>query len=181
MAAECDDLSYSKLRSYAYSGVTPPLPAILKICNAHRISPNTLLSGMFSPTLELEHLQQIEEMAAHNEGAQILLDCFLDVSPSLIGADFGARLRIVRAESGYSLNDLAKRCSIVRASLAAIEAYQRYPGLELFLAICKNLNVSPEYLLAPSLTFSTFLNPNMLSLTPRQIAGFLKIMPYISN
>lgn len=178
-AAECDDLSYSSLNSYIYSGVTPPLPAILKICNAHKVSPNTLLSGMFTPTFELDHLRQIEDAITRSSGRESLLNFLANTKPSLVGADFGARLRIIRTEAGYSVNNFAKMCSVVRTTLAGIEANQRYPGLEVFLSICKNLELSPEYLLAPSLTFSTFSNPKMLYLTPRQISFFLKIAPDI--
>lgn len=65
----------------------------------------------------------------------------------LDGKMLGKRINIARKSRGLTSEKLAEMCSINATFLRQIEGGSKGPSLSVFTAICKNLNVSADYLL----------------------------------
>lgn len=63
----------------------------------------------------------------------------------------GSRIKAARRERGMTGEKLAESCNINATYLRQIEAGTKTPSLPMFVEICKQLNVSPTYLLSDSL------------------------------
>lgn len=64
---------------------------------------------------------------------------------------FGRRINAARKDKGITSEQLAERCSINATYLRQIEAGTKVPSLPVFVTICRELKVSPSYLLVDSL------------------------------
>lgn len=64
---------------------------------------------------------------------------------------FGRRLNIARKERGLTGEKLAERCSINATYLRQIESGVKIPSLPIFVSLCQELSVSPNYLLQDTL------------------------------
>lgn len=60
---------------------------------------------------------------------------------------FGKRLNQARKERGLTGERLAELCSINATYLRQIEGGVKVPSLPIFISLCQNLRVSPNYLL----------------------------------
>lgn len=65
----------------------------------------------------------------------------------LDGKMLGKRINSARKSKGLTGEKLAEMCSINATFLRQIEGGTKGPSLSVFTAICKNLNVSADYLL----------------------------------
>lgn len=63
----------------------------------------------------------------------------------------GNRIRAARKERGITGEKLSEACNINATYLRQIEAGTKTPSLPMFTEICKQLNVSPSYLLVDTL------------------------------
>lgn len=63
-------------------------------------------------------------------------------------ATLGNRVRLARRDAGLTGEKLSELCNINAAYLRQIECGAKMPSLPLFISLCKELGVSPSYLLA---------------------------------
>jgi len=63
----------------------------------------------------------------------------------------GQRIRIARKDCGLTGEKLAERCSINATYLRQLESGAKIPSLPLFISLCIELRVSPDYLLSGEL------------------------------
>lgn len=56
---------------------------------------------------------------------------------------FSVILREIRAEKGLSQDQVAERLDIARSYISYMESGQRYPSLEMFIAVAQALGVRP--------------------------------------
>ena len=66
----------------------------------------------------------------------------------------GQRINSARKERGLTSEQLAEQCYISAAYLRQIESGKKVPSLPLFISLCNELNVSPNYLLQDLLSHS---------------------------
>ena len=66
----------------------------------------------------------------------------------------GQRISSARKDRGLTSDKLAEACNITPTYLRQIEAGVKTPSLPMFVTICQNLKVSPNYLL-PELVSGT--------------------------
>lgn len=59
---------------------------------------------------------------------------------------FGARLRSIREEKGFSQEDFANVLDVDRSYLGGVERGERNPTLKFVFHICEALNIEPEEL-----------------------------------
>ena len=64
---------------------------------------------------------------------------------------FGRRLNTARKERGLTGEKLAELCSINATYLRQIESGVKIPSLPIFVSLCQELKVSPNYLLQDTL------------------------------
>lgn len=60
---------------------------------------------------------------------------------------FGKKINLVRKEQKITAEKLAELCGVEPSHIRSIEGGRRLPSLPLFEKICRNLNISPNYLL----------------------------------
>ena len=65
--------------------------------------------------------------------------------------DLGSRVRAARRKNGLTQEKLAEKVGISPSFLGHIERGTRVASLETLVALCNELQVTPEYLLAASL------------------------------
>lgn len=63
----------------------------------------------------------------------------------------GRRINAARKEHGWTSERLSEICNINATYLRQIESGAKTPSLQVFVALCEALKVSPTYLLADSL------------------------------
>jgi len=63
----------------------------------------------------------------------------------------GRRINKARKERGFTSEKLSEQCHINATYLRQIESGSKTPSLPMFVTICKQLRVSPHYLLADDL------------------------------
>ena len=85
----------------------------------------------------------------------------------------GRRIYVARKERGLTSKDLAELCGINATYLRQIENGTSTPSLPMFITVCQQLQVSPNYLLAADLGTLDLLGPEDLALmiekaSPRQ-------------
>lgn len=66
----------------------------------------------------------------------------------------GNRVRLARKDAGLTGERLSELCNINAAYLRQIECGAKMPSLPLFESLCRQLGVSPTYLLADALPSS---------------------------
>ena len=86
----------------------------------------------------------------------------------------GRRIHNARKEQGLTSEKLSELCNINATYLRQIESGVKTPSLQVFVAICQQLCVSPHYLLAEELTGVsgekiTLLRKLLEEATPRQM------------
>lgn len=64
----------------------------------------------------------------------------------------GRRVNIARKDRGLTSERLSELCHINATYLRQIEAGKKSPSLEVLLTLCREMRVSPNYLLADELT-----------------------------
>lgn len=64
---------------------------------------------------------------------------------------FGKRINIARKEQGITSEKLSELCNINATYLRQIESGRKIPSLPVFIEICRQLKVSPNYLLMDDL------------------------------
>ncbi len=186
---DCDCSAYT-IQNYELGRKGPNLKRFLIICNATGASPNQLLAGLFRESAELLALRSLQETFDRlspterqrmSEVFEIMVNCMIDTKPSLVGADFGARLHLLRLDAGFSVDDFAARCSIAKSTLQGYESGQYDPSIPALLQICEVLDVSPEYLLADKLEKTSFPNRCLLYLRPRQLIALHETAACLAN
>ena len=60
---------------------------------------------------------------------------------------FGRKLNTARKDLGVTGDDLAELCGLSSVYLRQMEGGSKIPSLPVFISLCKNLKVSPSYLL----------------------------------
>ena len=85
----------------------------------------------------------------------------------------GRRIYVARKERGLTSKDLAELCGINATYLRQIENGTSTPSLPMFITVCQQLQVPPNYLLAADLGTLDLLGPEDLALmiekaSPRQ-------------
>ena len=66
--------------------------------------------------------------------------------------ELGRRVNIARKDRGLTSEKLSELCHINATYLRQIEAGKKSPSLEVLLTLCREMGVSPNYLLASELT-----------------------------
>ena len=66
--------------------------------------------------------------------------------------DMGSRIKAIRRQQSLTQEHLAEKVGISASFLGHIERGTRVASLDTLVALCNELNVSPEYLLRASLT-----------------------------
>lgn len=177
LAMDCNCSAYT-IQNYELGRKGPNFKRFLTICSTTGASPNQLLLGLFRESSELSAIRGLREafsMLSPSERQrlsgifEIIVTCMIDTAPSLVGADFGSRLHLLRMDAGYSVEDFAARCSIAKSTLQGYESGQYDPSIPALLQIGEVLDVSPEYLLADKLERTSFPDRRLLYLRPRQL------------
>lgn len=177
--ADLCGISIYTLRSYQSGEIEPSMKTLLKICNNCCITPNVLFEGIYTTPTELENIKLIrttqadfddEKKAKFEKLHDIFLTCMTQTAPSLVNVDLGTRIKILREDYGLSQKAFASLCNVTVGTLSCIESNQALPGIEVILAACSSLSISPEFLLCSSLKDVQFENEIYFGLTPRQIA-----------
>jgi len=70
------------------------------------------------------------------------------VAPRSVKSRFGARLRQLRDERGYSQEELAERAGLHRNYVGGVERGERNVALENIVKLAKALSVKPDELFA---------------------------------
>ena len=65
---------------------------------------------------------------------------------------FGKRLNMARKERGLTGEKLAELCNINATYLRQIEGGTKVPSMPIFVSLCQQLRVSPNYLLKDTLS-----------------------------
>ena len=86
----------------------------------------------------------------------------------------GKRLNAARKDKGITSEKLAELCSINATYLRQIEAGSKTPSLPVFVSLCRELQVSPSYLLSDELAVPEIQDMDALwelwqTATPKQI------------
>ena len=86
----------------------------------------------------------------------------------------GKKINIARKDSGLTSEKLSEQCNINATYLRQIESGAKMPSLPVFVSICRELKVSPSYLLSDILTGSETEGIDSLAelcakATPKQI------------
>lgn len=76
---------------------------------------------------------------------------------------FGKRIQLARKEQKLTSEKLAELCSINSVYMRKIEAGEKVPSMAVFLKICEVLKVTPNYLLAETLTELEIPNTEQLT------------------
>ena len=74
----------------------------------------------------------------------------------------GRKINVTRREKGLTSEKLSEICGINATYLRQIESGAKIPSLPVFVTICKELDVSPSYLLAESVSKSAVQDMDML-------------------
>lgn len=184
------DLSTYTIQNYQLGRRVPNFNRFIKICNAHQVSPNLLLHGLYSGPNELNDLDTLEQITNNlPENDQkflqglltYVLDSMIKTRPNLDGASFGTRLRLLRIASGLDVPEFSQRCFVAQSTLRGIESDQHDPSLPLLLSMCNELNVTPEYLVAPALNCVSYSDPRYQYLQPEQFKTLVAIAAYLNN
>lgn len=97
----------------------------------------------------------------------------------------GKRLKAVRKERGISQQALADRCFIAPSYLSHIEAGNRNVSLDTFAIICKELEVSTDYILfdaiAPSDDSAQIILEKVKEQGSETYTKFLKVLRALST
>lgn len=64
----------------------------------------------------------------------------------------GRKINLTRKEKGLTIEQLAEQCNINATYLRQIESGAKMPSLPVFITLCRQLSISPSYLLADYLT-----------------------------
>jgi len=67
---------------------------------------------------------------------------------------FGKRIKLARKDRGFTGEKLSELCHVNPVYIRQIEAGQKVPSMSVFIKICQELKVSPNYLLADTLSYS---------------------------
>lgn len=86
----------------------------------------------------------------------------------------GKKINIARKDKGLTSEKLSELCSINATYLRQIESGAKMPSLPVFISICRELKVSPSFLLSDILTDPEIQEMDTLSdlwtkATPKQI------------
>lgn len=86
----------------------------------------------------------------------------------------GRKINMARKDKGMTGEKLSEACNINATYLRQIESGAKMPSLPVFISICKELRVSPSYLLADILDDSEIgemdeLQKLWMNATPKQI------------
>lgn len=86
----------------------------------------------------------------------------------------GKRINIARKDKGLTSEKLSELCNINATYLRQIESGAKMPSLPVFISICRELKVSPSYLLSDILADPEMQEMDVLSelwekATPKQI------------
>lgn len=92
-----------------------------------------------------------------------------DAHPDLTGAQLGERLRTLRKEMGWTLQDLAKRSGVSLSTLSKVENAQVAPTFDTLLKAARGLGITFETLLAQSAPEPSAAAP------PRRAGGRLMV------
>lgn len=89
----------------------------------------------------------------------------------------GKKINIARKDKGLTSEKLSEFCNINATYLRQIESGAKMPSLPVFISICRELKVSPSYLLSDILTDPEAQEMDALSelwekATPKQIKMF---------
>ena len=87
---------------------------------------------------------------------------------------FGRRMNTIRKEKRMSSERLSELCDVNAVYLRHIESASRIPSLPVFVRICNNLKVSPNFLLVDNLEWDgedtiSAVDTKLRALTPRQL------------
>ena len=100
----------------------------------------------------------------------------------------GKKLNLARRDLGITSEKLAEACELNATYIRQIEAGMKMPSLPVFATLCKELNVSPSYLLSDTLPDGSFgemdvlfdlwrnATPSQLNLITAMIKGALAWM-----
>lgn len=176
--ADILEVPVGTLEGYLYGRTVPAVETIIAISNRLHISINNLLRGLIDKPTEQETLLCLVQLFSNQEGlkaAQLrsvleqIISTMIDEYPTLEGADFGERIRILREDARTSKTMIANACGISENSWKIFESNQKFPSVETLINICGALGVSPEYLLISYITYPTLVDRRFYMLTPRQL------------
>ena len=188
-ASDCGFSIYT-IQNYELGRNSPNLERFLQICNAKRILPSRLLDGLIHSPTELTILHELEICMESLKLSQkqrvtglldILINCMLETEPKLSDANFGERIRILRINAGFEVDQLAEICMISVPTLQGYESGQYDPSIPVLLNLCQTFQVSPDYLLLPRLKWDPFPDNRMQNLLPHQIHSILQSTQYLLN
>lgn len=94
---------------------------------------------------------------------------------------FGKRLKAFRKEQDVTSEKLAEMCDISPTFVRQIESAYKLPSLPMFVRMCNELKVAPNFFLADSLTWNgeeeiAALGDKLRTLSPNQYAAVMAIV-----
>ena len=90
--------------------------------------------------------------------------------------DMGHKIRQLRNELALTQEELAETVGISASFLGHIERGSRVASLETFVALCNELQVTPQFLLSKSLTtFDPYMPSGMSKQNRARLSEFLRL------
>ncbi len=166
------DLDPSYIRQIESGSKLPSLPTFVKICNNLEVSPSTLLKNeILSQITDFDWNELTEQMLQvspifHELIDEILFSLIENLTETkrkkenhtkenypfqLEQEEFGKRFYKAREEMQILTKELAKNCNISTTFIRQIESGSKLPSLPIFVNLCNELHVSPNYLLGNEL------------------------------
>lgn len=188
-AAACG-ISPHTLQGYESGNKCPNMTRFLDICYGSKVSPNRLLSELYTWKTEIDTLQELSAITQRLSDAQraklaglqdIYLKYTLEAHPWLEGAPLGVRIHLLRQDINMDIASLAKLCMVSKPTLQGWESGQYDPSITGLLSLCRVFEVSPEYMLTTPTVTQVYQDARIVGLRPRQIKAFVDMSRYFCS
>jgi transcriptional regulator with XRE-family HTH domain len=91
--------------------------------------------------------------------------------------DFGVRLKALRKDKNMTQVELARRLGLTKGSISGYEKASKLPSVEVLVQLCQIFEVSSDYLLGLTETFTV----EMGGLTDEQTQSFLHLISIVEK
>lgn len=189
IASKCD-MSTSTFKNYLYGINMPSIETLISICSTINIPIKTFFNHLVD--FQTEDLS-IQRISGAFKGLSTFRQEYLKASleplvssvavgtADIMAAKFGTRLKVVRNDYGITIKAIADKCGVDTKTIRAYESTQSLPGIPIFLNICRELKVSPGYMLYNHLPQCHQYDKCFYLLTPRVLEGLAITVERLCN
>lgn len=175
--ADSLQISQRSFETYIQGKSVPTVENLVKICNYFKYSINDILQPLIAESTDQIYLEQIHSTLQQYPDFRRNQICYIfepiitaiSLDAASFPKDYRTKIRILRTDNGLTFRHLAEILNLAPNSLKQIESCQSNPGILTLCEICNALRVSPEYLLADSLTYLSSQDASLYSLLPRHM------------